>query len=172
MFQIRPLLATDITGILRIQTACYAPEMNESAAIMRARQACAPEYCWGAGERELAAYLLTYPSRLGKITPLGGDFAPAAQPDCLYLHDLAVAPQAAGNGLGAALVKHALNSARQQGLRAAALVCVQEALGFWQRCGFVEQPELDPRQAEHLATYPAPARYMQCRLDSGRASAY
>ncbi len=155
---IRAMTPVDLPAVLAVQRACYQPEMNEPAAVLHERLAQAPDFAWIATvDREIRAYLVGYPSRLGKITPLGGCFEPSARPDCLYLHDLAVAPAAGGRGLGSLLLRHAL--ARSPGWPAA-LVCVQQALPFWQRAGFAERPLADPAQAARLAGYPGPARYM------------
>lgn len=148
----------DLPAVLAIQQSCYPPSMNETEATIRDRLACAPGFAWIALLNENpAAYLMTYPSKTGKVTPLGGAFDIPQAPDCLYVHDLAVSPTAGGNGLGAALVRHALGSSRWP---AAALVCVQDARQFWLQQGFADLAPLDTEQAAHLATYPGTARYM------------
>ncbi|WP_341743343.1 GNAT family N-acetyltransferase [Azonexus hydrophilus] len=158
---LRPSHPADLPSILAVQRLCYPPSMNEDAATWQQRLDTAGEFAWVAEKHgEICAYLATYPSRLGKVTPLGGVFELAGSADCLYFHDLAVSPSAAGCGLGAALVGHALQAARQRGLAHAALVCVQAAFSFWQRQGFVDHDKLSPAGATALATYPGPARYM------------
>lgn len=155
---IRPMHPNDMTAILAIQEACYALAMNESAAVMQARLVRVPAYCWVATDADqVVAYLMAYPSRLGRVTPLGHDFSPAAEADCLYLHDLAVSPASGGRGIGRHLVRHALASGRWL---AAGLVCVQDALAFWLRQGFVPGYRLAPDQAENLASYPTNPRYL------------
>jgi predicted N-acetyltransferase YhbS len=151
---------SDLPAVLAIQQVCYPPSMNESGATILERLACAPTLAWVAVMGgQPAAYLMTYPSTLGKVTPLGGGFEIPDEPDCLYFHDLAVRPCAIGNGLGAALVRHALASSRWP---SAALVCVQDAREFWIRQGFAEAAT---REAQQLATYPGQARYMVRRMD-------
>lgn len=160
-FNLRPMLPDDLPAVLAVQQQCYAPEMNEGEAVWRERLAAADGFSWVLERRsEVCAYLATYPSRLGKVTPLGGAFVVAGTADCLYLHDLAVAPAAAGNGLGARLVGQALQTAQRHGLAHAALVCVQDAQPFWQGHGFNERLTLAPAATTALATYPPPARYM------------
>ena len=165
-FRLRPAQAADLSAILAVQRQCYLPSMNEDATTWAGRLDAAAGFVWvGEQAGEIGAYLATYPSQLGKVTPLGGDFAPAANADCLYLHDLAVAPSAAGRGLGARLVACALAAARRHGWRHAALVCVQDAHAFWQRQGFSEPVTLAPAAQAALASYPGPARYMTRPLD-------
>jgi N-acetylglutamate synthase-like GNAT family acetyltransferase len=160
-FILRTMRADDLPAILEIQRACYVPAMNEDGEILRARLTSAPDFSW-VGERagKVFAYLACYPSMLGKITQLGGNFHVPAAPDCLYFHDLAVQPGSAGGGYGAVLVTHALQAGWQRGLRQAALVCVQDALGFWQRQGFSECEAVPETARTALATYPGKARYM------------
>lgn len=156
--RIRNMNASDLENVLDIQRACYAPAMNESGDIFLNRLECAPKHAWLALlDGEPAAYLMTYPSRVGKITPLGGEFEPPAQPDCLYIHDLAVRPEASGQGLGRAMLRHVLTASR---FRMAALVCVQDAHRFWEQNGFSEGSPLSAVEAAHLATYPGQPRYM------------
>lgn len=160
-YRLRPMRVPDLPAVLAVQRQCYVAEMNEDGPTWHGRLAAAPDFAWVAEDGDgLCAYLATYPSRLGKVTPLGGAFVVAEAADCLYFHDLAVAPAAAGSGLGARLVEHALAAARAGGLAHAALVCVQDALGFWQRRGFSTSQHLSLGSAAALASYPGPARYM------------
>ncbi len=157
----RPMQAADLPAILAVQRLCYPAEMNEDATTWRQRLASAAAFSWVAEDvTGVCAYLACYPSRLGKVTSLGDDFLIAETADCLYLHDLAVAPAATGRGLGGALVRQALQAARGLGLAHAALVCVQDAFSFWQAQGFADHPGLSPAGATALASYPGPARYM------------
>jgi len=156
--------AADIAAVLAIQSACYPPSMQESETIIRARLAATPDCAWvaQAGER-LCAYLSAYRSQLGKVTPLGGAFETAA-PDCLYLHDLAVAPHASGRGLGPQLAATAWQAAQRDRLAYSALVSVQESQAFWSRLGYAQYHALDPGQRRHLAGYDQLACYMVKRL--------
>lgn len=161
MLQIRPMTADDVPAIMQIQLYCYQPSLHEEQAIVARRLAQHPDYCWVAENAQgVCAYLFSYPSRLGKITTLGGDFLASEQADCLYLHDLAVAEQASGQGVGPQLVKHALQHARQQALPYSALVAVQNSANFWARQGFTLEPELTEEQRHCLASYAVAARYL------------
>jgi len=159
---LRTMAPSDLQAVLAIQQACYPPSMNESGETILERLACAPTLAWVAVMGgQPAAYLMTYPSKIGKVTPLGGSFEIPDEPDCLYFHDLAVRPCASGNGLGAALVRHALASSRWP---SAALVCVQDAREFWIQHGFAEAVTREAQQQAQLATYPGKVRYMVRRM--------
>ena len=162
--ELRPMREDDLDAVLAVQAACYPPAMQEPAAVVLARLRAAPATTLVACEGgAVCAYLFAYPSRLGQVTPLDAPFAPAASPDTLYLHDLAVAPQALGRGLGRRLAEQLLEAGRQQGLRHAALVAVQESWRFWEGLGFAHDSGRPP--CALLATYPGSALYMTRRLD-------
>lgn len=161
MFKLRAMQACDMPAVMSIQEESYAVDVLEDEAVIRARFAACPQLAWVAeDELGVCAYLFAYHSRVGKVTPLDGEFQPHAEADCLYLHDLAVARRASGRGIGPALVRKNLEQARTQQLRYSALVSVQESEAFWSRLGYTAQDELDQPQASNLASYQIPAIYM------------
>ena len=167
MFSFRTMQASDIPAVMSIQEEVYAPQLHEEEAVIRTRLAACPQQAWVAEDAEgVCAYLFAYPSQLGQVTPLGGDFQPQADADCLYLHDLAVASRAAGRGIGPALVRHKLQRAGAAKLRYSALVSVQDSQGFWSRLGFEPEEALSTPQASNLASYQIPAVYMVRSLDT------
>jgi len=150
-----------IPAVMWMREESYAPEVHEEEAGVRTRLAACPQLAWVAEDTQsVCAYLFAYPSRLGQVTPLDGDFQPHAEADCLYLHDLAVAARAAGRGIGPALVQHNLQQAGTAKLRYSALVSVQDSQNFWSRLGYEAHEELAAPQASNLASYPIPAVYM------------
>jgi GNAT superfamily N-acetyltransferase len=159
--RIGPMAPGDLAGVLDVQAACYPPAMQEPAHVVLARLAASPGTVLVARDDDgVCGYLFAYPSCLGKVTPLGGAFAVPAEPDTLYLHDLAVAPRAAGQGVGRALVARLHANAAVRGLRHAALVSVQDLLVFWESLGYA--PAAGDGAA--LATYPGAAHYLTKRL--------
>lgn len=164
---LRHLRASDLPALLDIQRACYGDGFIESAEVY-ARRLASPVNCSLVAERngQVCAYLAAYRSVYGKVTPLHGDFACAHEaPDTLYLHDMAVLPSHAGQGLARALLERALGRGREWGLPRAALVSVQDSQAYWARQGFVARP-LHETQGPRLATYGDGAVYMV--RESGR----
>jgi predicted N-acetyltransferase YhbS len=156
-----PMAEADLAAVLDVQAACYPPALQEAADVVRARLRASPDTVLVARDaRGVCAYLFAYPSRLGRVTPLGGAFALPAAPDTLYLHDLAVAPRAAGQGVARRLVADLL--ARAGGLRHSALVSVQDTRPFWASLGYAPAAG----DAATLATYPPDAVYMTKRLSA------
>lgn len=172
MISLRLMSETDISAVLSIQSECYVTEAIESEAAIRARLRIAPSCAWIAEDAHGAcAYLVGYPSRLGKVTPLGSSFDVSPSPTSLYLHDLAVSRRVAGQGVGSLLVRFALDAAQRAGLSHSSLVSVQNSAAFWRSLGYREQELTDAAQAAHLGTYPAPACYMvRSKCNQGRKS--
>jgi predicted N-acetyltransferase YhbS len=159
--RVAPMAEADLAAVLAVQAACYPPAMQEAADVVLARlRASADTVLVARDAAGVCAYLFAYPSRLGNVTPLGGAFALPAQPDTLYLHDLAVAPRAAGQGVARRLVDAVL--ARAAGLRHSALVSVQDSRRFWESLGYAAAAG-DPAA---LATYPHDALYMTLPLSA------
>ncbi len=158
---VRPLALNDLAGLLAVQLACYGEGFVESGEVF-ARRLASPANCSLVLEQDgrVCAYLAAYRSVQGKVTALHGDFDAAAQPDTLYLHDMAVWPECAGQGLARALLQPLWNQARSGGLRHSALVSVQGSQAYWERHGYAVQPLADPAQRERLASYGDGAAYM------------
>ncbi len=159
----RLLTPADLSGLLAVQRACYGDGFIEGADVF-ARRLASPANCslvLVAPDGRVGAYLAAYRSVLGKVTPLHGGFDDSvAAPDTLYLHDLAVAPPHAGQGLAQALLAPLWRDAAARGLRHAALVSVQDSQAWWQRQGFAPQALADAAQRAQLAGYGEGAVYM------------
>lgn len=161
MSEFRLMTQDDVMSVLDVQAHCYAVAMQEDETTLRTRLATAPQSAWVAVDAAgVCAYLVAYPSSLGKITPLGACFDLTWAPDSLYLHDLAVSARAKGKGLGPALVRLAWSVGRDLGLGKSTLVSVQQSQGFWRRLGYEPVVPLQASQAANLATYLGVACYM------------
>lgn len=159
--RLRALAHRDLADLLAVQRACYGLDFVENAEVF-ARRLASPANCSLVLEHDgqVCAYLAAYRSVLGKVTPLHGDFEPAAQVDTLYLHDMAVLPRCAGQGMAQALLQTLWDHAAAQGLRHTALVSVQGSQTYWERHGYAPRPLDDAAQRERLASYGAGAVYM------------
>lgn len=160
-WQIRPLTDADVAGLMAVQEACYGTHYLESAAVYRARIASDAQCSLVAvqGGRVLA-YLAAYASVLGCITPLHGDFVASAAPNTLYLHDMAVHPDCAGQGLAAALLGAMWRNAAAWSPAYSALVSVQGSQAYWQRKGYAVHAALAGDDAAALRAYGDDAAYM------------
>lgn len=163
---LRALSPADLPDLDRIQASCYGTSMLESTSVLADRLLAAPDWIWGIqDDAGLCAYLFTYPTHQGRLSPLNSGFRPAPDGDTLYLHDLAVHPRARGLGLPQRLIRQAWGRARKAGLRHSALISVQDSEHFWATHGYRTRTELDDHQRACLASYEQPARYMTRLLD-------
>lgn len=164
MHTLRLMHAEDLPEIMDIQLEIYSDELQESPETVAQRLAQVPDLAIVAEDQHgICGYLFSYRSQRGAITPLDGAFVEPTHSDCLYLHDLGVAPRAGRRGIGPSLVKHKLQIARQAGLQHCSLVSVQDSAPFWQRMGFQKQSVINKQQARALNTY-GDSVYMQRSL--------
>ena len=162
----RPLQHDDLPGLLQVQRSCYGDEYVEGVEVFARRIASAAN-CSLVLECEgvVCAYLAAYRSRAGKVTPLHGDFETVSTPDTLYLHDMAVHPDFAGQGLAHALLQRMRDLAKDSALPYSGLVSVQGSQAYWARQGYCLHALSDPQQQERLASYGEDAVYMLASHD-------
>lgn len=161
---IRLITPADIPAVVALQDSCYSDALYESPALLQQRLTSAAGSCWLAenADGRLLAYLFSYPSINGYVTPLASAFSVSAIPELLYLHDMAVNPAARGLGLASQLLATAKQYALSLGLSKLALVAVQGSVPYWQRHGFAVVNELSDSAITALAGYHGEqACYMQ-----------
>lgn len=158
-----PLNAADLAEVLSVQSRCYEGFFHESAAAFRAKLAASPDTHWICRrEGQALGYLVTLPVRSGKLPALDADCVePVTAAEWLYVHDLAVLPEARSLGLGKRFMAEAERVARQKGLRGLALVAVQGADGYWAKAGFQPRVGVSADLARKLASFGEGAMYME-----------
>ena len=160
----RPMTAADLDAVTGIAAVGF-PDHFEGRDCFENRLALNPSGCFVLADPAGAAqgYLVAYPWRSESAPALNTliEAIPAGA-SVMYLHDLALAPQARGRGLSRGIVERLAGEAKAAGWPALALVAVNDAAPFWEGHGFtvVETPAL----AETLSGYGPDARYMVRRL--------
>lgn len=164
-FVCRRMQVGDLGAIHAIQEERYPESMQESMTVIMRRLHTAHETCWVAEDwMGPCGYLFAYPSTLGAVTQLDGEFSIPANPDTLYLHDLAASRRVDGQGVGGALFKLAMATARARKFPYSGLVAVQGAHEYWARSGYAaSNPSHEYRSI--IQDYPAGTVYMVKRLD-------
>lgn len=158
--QIAPMEPGDIAEALAIQSQAYPASLQEDAAVFAARLALSPSFCFTARRAgAMVGYLIAHGWERANPPAIGALADPAGASEVLYIHDLAIAPDARGLRLGERLVSHAFEAARATGLGEVELVAVEGAYSFWHRLGFREGHS--PAIAAKLAPYGADARWMR-----------
>ena len=157
----RPMRPDDVAGVVEVARLSF-PDHFEDQACFENRLALYPRGCFVLTEGpqgSVRGYLIAYPWRAGSAPALNTVIEGLpADADLIYLHDLALHPQARGGGATAAVVDRLVGQAMEDGWPAVALVAVNDAAGFWARHGFA--PQDPPGMAAKLASYGSGARYM------------
>ncbi|WP_052063665.1 GNAT family N-acetyltransferase [Nitrincola sp. A-D6] len=159
--EIRLMQSTDLPLVWQIQCACYTSLLEpETQASLGAKQQASPQSCFVAEQGEvLLGYVIAIPWVLGVVPALDAPNCNLPdQADCLYLHDMAIAPSAAGQGLGQRLFDAVTAVAGKLELSKLALTAVAGAERYWQRLGFI--PIALPLSATKVAQYGGHITYM------------
>lgn len=156
----RPMTPADLDGVVEVARLSF-PDHIEDRACFENRLALNPAGCFVLSDDAGAVrgYMVAYPWTRGSAPALN-TLIPAlpAGADLVYLHDLALHPDARGGGHTRSVVENLAAKARAEGWPALALVAVNDAAPYWARLGFAA--ESSPGVAEKLAGYGADARYM------------
>lgn len=155
----RAMTADDLDGVCTVAAVGF-PDHFENRDCFADRLALHPRGCRVLTDgREVVGYLIAYPSRRGSVPSLNSRLTILpADADTLYLHDLALRPEARSGGHARAAIDALIAQAKGDGWPAIALVAVNDAEAFWARHGFVVDPAQDMRAK--LASYGPDARYM------------
>jgi len=160
----RPMRPDDLDAVVEIARLSF-PDHFEDRTCFQNRLALYPRGCFvlAASEGAARGYLIAYPWRVDAAPPLNTVIEGLpAEAEVIYLHDLALHPQARGVGATAEIVRRLAEQATEDGWPAVALVAVNDAAGFWARHGF--ETRTPPGLAAKLAGYGADARYMVLQL--------
>lgn len=135
--RLRPIAPADLPAVLVVQRAAYGDAYQESAEVLGAKLALAPDGCWLAEGRDgVLGYVFAHPWA-AEPPPLHVALAavPAGE-RVAFLHDLALLPQGRGGGLAARLFERVVAWAAREGLGRLMLVALADARAYWLRKGF------------------------------------
>lgn len=158
------MTAGDLDAVAEIAAVGF-PNHFEGRDCFANRLALNPAGCFVLADEDGAAkgYLVAYPWRANDAPALNTLIeAIPADATVMYLHDLALHPDARGAGWSRPVVERLAGEAKAAGWPALALVAVNDAAPFWEGLGFtvVESAAM----AAKLASYGPGARYMVRRL--------
>ena len=161
----RPMLEGDLDGVVAVARLAF-PNHLEDRACFAERLGLNPGGCFVLdGAEGVRGYLVAYPWRREAAPALNSLIgALPDDADVIYLHDLALHPEARGGGHTRPIVERLAAQATADGWPDIALVAVNDAAAFWNRLGF--QAVDSPAMAAKLASYGADARYMVRRLQA------
>ena len=155
MFVVNTICDADWPDMIRVQAEAYHSLAPESKEVLRSKWLTSPESCFICRDKNktAVAYLLAHPWAHASPPKLHTRIESTIEADQWFIHDLAVLPQMAGNGIASQLL-NALLSALPQ-VRQFQLVAVQGSTQFWAGKGFVPV-----NQGEHYSSYGVGAQQM------------
>lgn len=155
--------AHDLPAVLALQARCYAPEFHEPHDAFASKLRASPNSCWVVSDDDgLQAYLVCLPIEGDALPRLhASTWQHPAQPDWLYLHDMAVAIESRGGGASKLLLAEAFAFARALALPRAGLIAVQGTAPYWVKQGFSLVAAGNQVAPDKLASFGEDARFMQ-----------
>lgn len=132
-------------AILRLQNEAYVEVEPESLPVLQSKWHQSPDLCFvyeDAQRQDIAAYLLAHAWHSPLPPKLYSALPPESEGDCLFIHDLAVSPQYAGQGVGQQMMGQLIQRAREEGFDHMRLVSVQHSSPFWAKLGFQPAPHV------------------------------
>lgn len=153
---IRAIKIGDWPAIATVQQQSYHDIEPEPLAVLQNKWQLSPDSCFVMElHDQVQGYCLAHPWLEGNPPALYSMLEPCLAANTLYLHDIAVSPEARGHGFATQAFRRLVQFALQQQLPTLSLVAVQGAADYWQMLGF------RPRTIEKsLASYTDDACYM------------
>lgn len=138
---IRRIRDEDWGEIVALEAGAYTPlGLSEGRAALESKVRASPATCFALDvERGLAGYLLALPYPASEVPELSRREEVAFRSRNLHLHDLVIAEDLRGAGLGKRLLRHLTLRARTQGYEQISLVAVGSSRTFWSANGFAER---------------------------------
>lgn len=114
------------------------PLFPEETSVFNEKQQLFEAFCFTLEfESAIAGYCISHPWMRDKVPVLNRLLGAAPQaPDCLFIHDVVVAPAARGKGATAVLMESLTVAAQSYGLNAITLVALYGSNRMWSRYGF------------------------------------
>jgi GNAT superfamily N-acetyltransferase len=136
------------------------PQLPERPDVMAEKQRLFPEGCLVlASGLIISGYVLSHPWKCNKIPALNELLWQLPKnPDCLYLHDIALLPNARGHRASRQLVETLIEIAYKEKLSFLALTSVYDTRGLWESYGF--KPYKNIHIDHQINTYGPTATYM------------
>lgn len=162
----RSTKAADLNAIQQIASVVH-PDLPESNDVFAEKLRLFPQGCFVLVEGGVVlGYAFVHPWRLNDVPNLNELLRRIpSQPDCLFIHDVAVLEAARGRGASKALLDLVASLARTQKIAHLTLVSVYNSRMHWERLGFeVANSKL---VSTKLNSYAETASYMVRALAEG-----
>lgn len=155
-----PLLPEDTGRVSEIADEIHT-DLPERPEVFEEKIGLYPSSCWKllSPSGKIVGYGISHAWTLHIIPPLDDFLSELPQsPDCLYVHDVAILPEARGQNAGLEYRNILKRTAGQRGILNLACVSVYGTDKLWSRTGF--QCVNDKSINEKIASYGSSAKYM------------
>jgi GNAT superfamily N-acetyltransferase len=144
MLILRGLTSSDLDAVVSIEKATYPEVLLEGKEEFAEKLTAFNEGALGFfDDGVLVAYMFCHPWTIGKIFELGSGLPKIPEnPNCMYIHDLAVDRSHRGKGLAPILLNEAHQIAKSHRLEYSALVAVLGSVKFWEHQGYTAHHQL------------------------------
>ena len=154
-----PLSTSDVKDIDQIARQIH-PTLPERLEVFEEKVGLFPEGCYKfvSGER-MVGYALSHPWKLFSVPTLDefiGELP--SNPDCIYLHDVAVLPEARGHNAAGSFVAKIKEIAERMHIQKLSCVSVYGTDVLWSRFGF--EAVSSAKMNKKLSSYGDSAKYM------------
>jgi GNAT superfamily N-acetyltransferase len=166
-FRWAPILPPDWGAIAAI-AALIHPDLPERPEVFDERRNLFPEGCQAlvATSGAIAGYGIAYPWTLHSVPTLDAFIGRLPdKPDCLYVHDVAILPEARGRRGAERYIELIRAAARTARIARLACVSVYGTDAMWRKYGFSVDPS--PAVAAKMQSYGESAKYMTADVDAG-----
>lgn len=113
-------------------------ELHEDMCVFIERLRLCPEGCFVLEDTSILGYLISHPYTQGKSPPLNTLLHEIVDPDCWYIHDLAILEPYRGQGDATKILIWLEKRAKMQ----MSLTSVSGSESFWLRHGFIPDPSV------------------------------
>lgn len=155
----------DMPEIISVQSVCYRTVKPERLEVLSEKLGIYPKGCLVAEiDGRVVGYMFSHPWRLW-VPPEIDSFLGCLpkNPDCFYIHDVAVLPTCRGLGIARDLIEKARVIAVENHLDSLTIIAVQDSENFWEQFGF-RRPECENENIKQtlsiLKSYQEGATYM------------
>lgn len=165
-FQFYPIKKDDLPDIMQIQKECYSEELQESRESFEHKLVLSPETCYLIKHGEnIAAYFFSVPCMKSHLPSFNDNhFQIPAQPDCLYLHDLAIKKAYRKQGIPMLVYQYVSEYALKANIFCFRIFSVQNTYEKWKAYGFREVTDLNPELTDKINSFQGKAVLMELNI--------
>jgi ribosomal protein S18 acetylase RimI-like enzyme len=152
-----------LSDVIKVQKATFTEDLCEALDVFQNRiERFGQYYKVAIIDDSVVGYMICFPWTLGD-TPINNEKFPEniPQPNCFYIHDITLLPQARGTGLAKAMIEESYKMARELGFSQVELVSVSQSGNYWDKVGFEAYADItEKKRASILKVYGEGARLM------------